>query len=326
MSKTEIPIEQLSEIVDSALTALGLDKDERQAVADVLFYAELRGRSQGLIKIVERTVLPAKDKTELQIVNNSPCLASVTANGNTGMLVMRQAAEKAASLCETSGLAIVSTCGTASSTGSIGYYAEQIAARGFIGIVLAGSPKVMALHGSSQAAMGTNPIAAAIPTLAAPLLIDMATSAITWFDIIERERNRAQLPDDVAYDAVGCVTRSPAEALQGALKTFGGVKGSALALLFECLTGPLSGASLLGDEKDSRGNFLLAIDPSAIHPDTDFRAQMSTMLTRMRNSGASLPGDRSGKQLEANLQAGTLAINTDILMELKAIAAEAQLD
>ena len=322
MSKTEISIDQLSATVESALSALGLDSDERQAVANVLFYAELRGRSQGLIKIVERTVLPAADKSELLIVDNNLCMASISANGNIGMLVMSEAADKAASLCEKSGMALVSTCGTASSTGSIGYYAEKIAARGFIGIVLAGSPKVMALHGSSQAAMGTNPIAAALPTLAAPLVIDLATSAITWFDIIDRHRNRGQLPDDVAYDARGTNTRSPAAALQGALKTFGGVKGSALALLFECLTGPLSGASLLGDDKDSRGNLLLAIDPSAVHPEIDFRAQMSTMLKRMRETGASLPGDRSGKQLQASLAAGTIAIDTDILQELKAIAAD----
>ncbi len=322
MSKTEISIDQLTEIVDSALLALGLNVQERQAVANVLFYAELRGRSQGFVKIVERTVLPAADKTDMHIDDNSSCMASIRANGNIGMLVMTEAADKAATLCASAGLALVSTCGTATSTGSIGYYAERIAARGYIGIVLAGSPKVMALHGSSQPAMGTNPIAAAMPTLDAPLVIDMATSAITWFDIIQRDRNHLPLPDDVAYDTQGRVTQSPADALQGALKTFGGVKGSALALMFECLTGPLSGASLLGDQEDSRGNLLLAIDPSVVHPDTDFRSLMSSMLIRMRNTGASLPGDRSSKQLETNLAAGTIAVDAAVLLELRALAGQ----
>ncbi len=320
MSKSVIGLDEIAALVESALTALGLDKNERKAVSDVLFYAELRGKSQGFIKIIERTVLPSTNRSALQIEDASPCIARVTANGNIGMLVMSRAAEKAVSLCQTCGLSLVSTCGTASSTGSIGFYAERIAANGFIGIVLAGSPKVMALHGSTQPAMGTNPIAAAIPTNQGPLVIDMATSQITWFDIIKQDRDNLQLPPDTAYDVQGQLTQTPAEALKGALKAFGGVKGSALALLFECLTGPLSGASMLGDTEDSRGNFLLAINPAVVLGEQDFLDRMTTLLSRMRETGASLPGDRSRKLLEANLEHGTLTLDPTIIAQLREIA------
>lgn len=320
MSKSVIGLDEIAALVESALTALGLDKSERKAVNDVLFYAELRGKSQGFIKIVERTVLPSVNRSAMQIEDASACVARVTANGNIGMLVMSRAAEKAVSLCKASGLALVSTCGTASSTGSIGFYAERIAAQGFIGIVMAGSPKVMALHGSTQPAMGTNPIAAAIPSNEGPLVIDMATSEVTWFDIIKHDRSNLPLPQGVAYNEQGQLTQTPSEALQGALKTFGGVKGSALALLFECLTGPLSGASMLGDTEDSRGNMLLAIDPAVVLGEQDFRDRMSTLLSRMRETGASMPGDRSRKLLDANLENGTLLVDPAIITQLEEIA------
>ena len=320
MSKSVFRLDEIAALVESALISLGLDKSERKAVNDVLFYAELRGKSQGFIKIVERTVLPLANRTAMHIEEASPCVARVSANGNIGMLVMSRAAEKAVSLCQSSGLALVSTCGTASSTGSIGFYAERIAAQGFIGIVMAGSPKVMALHGSTQSSMGTNPIAAAIPTNEGPLVIDMATSEMTWFDIIKHDRSNLPLPQGVAYNNQGKLTQNPTEALQGALKAFGGVKGSALALLFECLTGPLSGASMLGDAEDSRGNLLLAIDPAVVLGERNFRDRMTTLLSRMRETGATIPGDRSRKLLEANLEHDTLAVDPGIVMQLEEIA------
>lgn len=322
MSKQKIAIEELSALVDRALETLGLLKDEREAVAEVLFYAELRCKSQGLIKIVERTVLPAADRTDMEIIDASACIARINANGNNGMLVLNRAAAKAIDLCKDAGFAMVTTCGTASSTGSIGCYAEKIASRGYIGIVFAGSPKVMALHGGASPSMGTNPVAAAFPTTEHPLVIDMATAATTWFDVIEHQRSGRKLPAGVAFDKNGQPTLSATEALQGALKTFGGVKGSALALMFEALTGPLTGASMLGDELDSRGNLLIAINPSVVLGTPDFQSNMSEMITRMRETGASLPGDRSRARLEENLGKATLSIDSYILEELRHLAGQ----
>lgn len=314
----------MSSLVDAALGKLGLDDAERTAVSDVLMYAELRGKSQGLIKIIERTVLPAPDRTEMQVDCASACIGRITANGNTGMLVMTQAAEIVANMCQSAGLALLTTCGTRSSTGSIGFYAEKIADQGFIGLVLAGSPKVMALHGSSVPAMGTNPIAVAMPTNDSPLVIDTATAAITWFDVIAKSRNDEELPEGVAVSAAGGPTRSPKEALGGALSAFGGAKGSAIALIFEALTGPLTGASILGDSEDRRGNLLLAIDPDKALGNPGFRQEMSRMLARMRETGAIIPGETSRSRMLHNVESRSLEIDRAILVELESIASGPQ--
>ena len=63
------------------------------------------------------------------------------------MLVLQKAAEQAVEFTRESGLALITTNNTRSSTGAIGFYARQLADNGFIGLVLAGSPKVMAVSG-----------------------------------------------------------------------------------------------------------------------------------------------------------------------------------
>lgn len=61
------------------------------------------------------------------------------------------------------------------------YWAEQIAGHGMIGLVLSQSPEYVAPHGSSEAIFGTNPIAVGIPAAEGPLIMDLATSASSWW-------------------------------------------------------------------------------------------------------------------------------------------------
>lgn len=299
IDSVELTVIELEALVVHALSELGLSESDISIVKDVLLYAERRGKSQGLVKITERSILPSINRREMHIKNRSACISHIDANGNIGMVVLDKATEVAIENCRSYGLAIVGTCGTASSTGSIGYYVQKIATAGYIGIVMAGSPKVMALHGSAKPVMGTNPIAFGVPTSAQPLVFDMATSAITWFDIISKRNSDEPIPSGVALDNSGEDTTSAKAALEGALKTFGGAKGSGLALMVECLTGPLMGASIVGDELDSRGNFVLALNPTALAGD-DFYLRMDELIAQCRASATGdelrLPGD-SGHHL-----------------------------
>ena len=227
-------------------------------------YAELRGSTQGLVKIKERTILPDKQCTAIEVENKSLCIATINGGGHTGMQVLNKAANVALDLVKTAGIALVSTHNTRSSTGAISYYANELATQGYIAIVLAGSPKVTAIEGGTEPVFGTNPVAIAIPTEHDPLVFDMATSAMTWFAVINARDNNHVLPEGIAYDQHGLPTTDPLAAMQGALKTFAGAKGSGLALMFEILTGVLGNGSIAGDDKDNRSNTVIAIDPSVI--------------------------------------------------------------
>lgn len=320
--RVDTSLSQLRQTALSALAKLGLNETEQHTVADVLLYAQTRGNSQGLIKIVERTILPDADCKPMQTSRITPCLARVDGNGNIGMLVLRHAAALAAEMVEKTGIALVTTSNTRSSTGAIGYYARAIASAGHIGLILAGSPKVMAVEGGIDPVLGTNPIAIGVPTGDEPLVLDMATAAIAWFAVIDARNRGESLPAGVAIDKDGAPTTQPIEALAGALKTFGGAKGAGLALMFEILTGPLTGASIAGDSADNRGNVVIAINPDLITDRATFKARVDAMLAFIGNGRQSvrLPGRQSAAAAARSAQRDRVSIDAALLDSLRKLA------
>ncbi len=230
----EVPIDTLTEVAGNALRKLGLAGTDASTVLDVLMYGQLRGSSQGLIKIVEQTVCPTPGAGPITKHQQLPAMAHLHANGNVGMVVMSKACDLLLECAPLTGIAAVSTVGTATSTGAIGYYARKLADAGLVGIVMAGSPKTTALHGGVDPLIGTNPVALAMPGDDEPFVIDFASAATTVFDLIAARGANRPIADDLAFDAAGQPTTDPGAVLDGgAIKTFGGAKGSALGLIVE---------------------------------------------------------------------------------------------
>lgn len=101
------------------------------------------------------------------------------------------------------------------------YWARQLAEEGLIGIVLSQSPEYVAPHGSSEAVFGTNPIGVGVPAEGGPVVLDMATSAIAYYALVEHSRAGQPVPGDVGYDASGAPTTDPTAILNGgAIRTF----------------------------------------------------------------------------------------------------------
>ena len=72
----------------------------------------------------------------------------------------------------------------------------------------------MAAPGSAGPATGTNPVAFGFPTERDPFIIDLGTSAFMGTDLKFRMRLGMPLPDGVALDKDGEVTRDAAAAHQ----------------------------------------------------------------------------------------------------------------
>jgi len=234
------------------------------------------------------------------------------------MLVLQTATNTAIDLVLETGISLVNTVNTRSSTGSIGYYARQMANQGFIGLVLAGSPKVMALEGGIDPVLGTNPIAIAIPGTKGPLVLDMATAATTWFAVIDAKDHNQPLPSGVALDTNGEPTIDATAALTGALRTFGGAKGSGLALMFELLTAPLAGASVVGDTFDNRANTVFAIDPEIVLGDSSYKRRVNDIIEKLKagrtykDTEIRLPGEQGDSIAERCEQTNSIAIDADL--------------
>lgn len=325
----ELSLQELTELVTAALTALGLTENERRIVTRVLLWAELRGNSQGLGKIPARAIAPDPNSGEIVVTNRSSVVTQIDGNLNLGMVVMERAVEEAVLSAKNNGIGIVGTRGTATSTGAIGYFAERAAEQDFICIIFGGTPKAVAPFGSADAIFGTNPLSFAFPTADEPLVVDMGTSAETWFGLLQAERLGESIESNTAFNSAGTETTNPGDALRGAIKAFGGAKGSALALLIEVMTGPLAGGAIFGDATHQSGNVVVALDPNIFGHGDSFHQRTSALLENIRSSRPApgtrkpqVPGDRSRNTFNTIKLQDRVVLDLALVESIRAIAAE----
>jgi L-lactate dehydrogenase len=154
----------------------------------------------------------------------------------------------------------------------------------------------------------TNPIAACIPTLGAPILIDQSTTLVSNSAVAAHAAAGRKLPGAWLVDNQGRPTDDP-EALSsdppGTLMPVGGAefgyKGFAFGLLVEAYALALAGFGRdTNTQRGGQGVYLQVIDPSSFgHGRGAFLASMSALVDRCHASrsapGASirLPGERA---------------------------------
>lgn len=317
-----ISIDTLTEVTLIVLEKQGYPTDEAQTILEVLLYAQLRGNNQGIVKLIGAGMPRDPNCTPMRIVHETKLSALIDGGRHAGMVAMRHALDVAIGKARDHGFAIVGTHNTNTSTGAIGYYAQVAAQTGMIGVVFAGSGEYVAMHGSYQPMMGTNPLAIAIPTGGRPVVFDMATSAIARFGIVEAKAAGRPIPPDVAYDSLGKPTTDAAAALTGAIRTFGGYKGAGLSFIVEILTGALVETSRTEDgHKIDWGTLSLVIDPELLTDRGSFEHRVGELIARVKNSlrlpdvdDILIPGERGNRILEKILREDEIEID-DALWE-----------
>ena len=155
---------------------------------------------------------------------------------------------------------------------SLGYFTEQIAAHGLIGIGMTNASPVVAPPNGNKAVIGTNPIAMTVPGEGKPSLhFDFSTSAVALGKITMAKAAGQQIPLGWAVDADGKPTTDPEEALKGALVSAGGYKGWGFGLMVELLAAGMTGSVNSLDVKGLKlpdgpphglGQFYILLDPT----------------------------------------------------------------
>lgn len=155
---------------------------------------------------------------------------------------------------------------------SLGFFTEQIAARGLIAIGMTNASPVVAPPGGNAAVIGTNPIAMTVPGDGEPLMhFDFSTSAVALGKITMAKAAGTQIPLGWAVDANGAPTTDPEAALKGALVSAGGYKGWGFGLMVELLAAGMTGSVNSLDVKGLKlpdgaphglGQFYILMDPA----------------------------------------------------------------
>ena len=297
-------------LAESALRGIGYDSDEARIIADHVIDAALCGYEySGLAKILnvadsEHFRLPRRPMTVLRETDVS---IAFDGGNNVGMLSLFHAAEATIKKAAAHGIALVSV-NDAWMSGRSAYYVEMIARAGLVAIHTASSSQMVAPPGGMRAALGTNPLAIAIPSSHAPIVLDIGTSAYMMTEVLLRERLGELLPEGVAIGPEGAPTRDAALARRGALLPFGGYKGFGLALMIQAL-GLLAGSG--SDEDSDYGYLFIGFRPDLIGPMDVFKQRVSELIERIkatpRQAGIDeirIPSERAFRCRERALRQG----------------------
>lgn len=318
------------------LYAGGFSADHAAQTADLLVWANLRGvDSHGVLRIPRYV-----EMVELGIINRSASPRQVAGRGAVvvidadrapGAVAMNLAARTAAELAGTHGIGWCATR-SISHAGAIGYYAQQVAARGSAAIVMTASKPLMIYHGTKAESVSTNPLAIAAPTTDPdrPLLLDMSTASVALGKIMAARDAGKPIPPGWGVDQDGRETTDPAKAR--AVLPMAGPKGSGLSLMIEVLASVLTGNPLISvaltQGGDPGGNGLVvALDPSAFGLAEAFASGVAETCAAIKRlppasdaTGVYLPGERGFDEMEKRLRSGIPLAGT--LSGLVALAAK----
>jgi (2R)-3-sulfolactate dehydrogenase (NADP+) len=187
---------------------------------------------------------------------------------------------------------------------SLGFFTEQIAAAGLVGIGFTNASPVVAPPNGNTAVIGTNPISMSIPD--GGMHWDFSTSAVALGKITMAKAAGDKIPLGWAVDADGTPTTDPDAALNGALVSAGGYKGWGFGLMAEVLaagmTGSVSsldvsGLKLPNGKPHDLGQFYILMEPGA-----DFGARLSRVAQAVaEQDGARIPGQNRQPKAEIDV-------------------------
>ena len=231
---------------------------------------------------------------------------------------------EAARECGVASLAV----GHAHTCTSLGYFTEQIARAGLIGLGMTNASPIVAPPGGKTRVIGTNPIAFAVPGGAGgiAMIFDQSTTTVALGKITMAKAAGEAIPEGWAVDKHGAPTTDPAAALEGSLVSLGGMdggyKGWGFGLMAELLAAGMTGGVASVDVRPLKapegpphdlGQYYLLIDPGT---SGDFAARLEQVAGAVaQDTGARMPG-------QGRTPMETVGVDGDLWSRIKALAGD----
>jgi len=287
-----LTLDQARALAIEALTALGLDEGGAEITADHLVDAASRGVTFGglprILAIAERMAQSGDHRRPVTTVRETPTSALLDGGDNVGYIVAFQATRMAIDKARRHGLAIVGANNTYY-TGLFAYYMEMATRHGLVAFAVGNGPAMVAPEGATEARLGTNPIAFGFPSQDGdPVIWDIGTCAVMQGELMLHKRMGEPLPEGVALDPQGRPTRDPAEALAGAIKAWGGHRGSGLSVVVQML-GALCDGPVISPGIRDMAYLVVVIDPKLLMPRGDYPARVAELAREIRGARPESP-------------------------------------
>src|SRR5579862_7098239 len=309
-----VPARAVTSLLTDSFAAAGLPAADAARCAELMTEADLTGaEGHGILRLPQYVRrLKARGfnaHPNITVTKSAPATALVDGDNGMGHLVMTRAANEAIATARDAGVAWVGVR-RSNHAGTAGLYAEMPVAHGMIGLYAAvANANHMAVWGGSELLLGTNPLGIAVPSGGGAVVLDMATTVVSYGTVKKYALAGRDMPEGWLIDTqTGGPLTDPGRSAQGLLLPIGGYKGSGLAIMLGVLGGVLNGAAFGRDVIDfnaddasatNTGHFMVAIDIERFVPLATFVAETDRHLNDLRASkrmpGVTeirLPGDR----------------------------------
>lgn len=311
--------DKLHSIAGLIVRRMGSDEAETEVVADHLVRANLAGHDSHGVGMLPAYVRLLRDgllvpNQTLETVVDFGALLVLDARRGFGQQMASEAVRRGIERAREIGACVLGLRNS-SHIGRVGTYGEQAVRAGmaFIAYVnVADHSDISAPYGCGEPRLGTNPFVTAVPGAEHPVVLDMATTTIAAGKArIARNRGVA-VPEGSLIDADGCPTTDPTGFIDdrlGSLLTFGGHKGSGLAVMCEIMAGALAGGKRAGERYDGgilNSLFAVLVDVSKLGGSERIIAAVEATRAHIRSSNPApgfdevlLPGDPERRSARA---------------------------
>ena len=299
----QLALKEIEQTVQAALLGHGADAFSAAEVAHAVAAAEaVRNRICGLYYVESycQQLKTGRVRGDVRPVVNTPRPSVVHVDARFGFAqpAFAYGLTVALDAARQHGIATLAI-GHAHTCTSLGYFTEQIARAGLIGIGFTNASPIVAAPGGKTRVIGTNPIAFSVPDGQGGIAMqfDQSTTTVALGKITMAKAAGETIPEGWAVDATGAPTTDPDAALQGSLVSMGGYKGWGFGLMAEILAAGMTGGILSQDVKPLKapdgpphdlGQYYIVIDPSA---SPDFAARLAALAeAAATDPGARMPG------------------------------------
>lgn len=307
--------EELARLVAAALSANGMSEVNASSVARVIVAAERDASfSHGLFRVAGYIATLRSGHMDGHAVPSvedaAPSIVKVDAGNGFAQPAIDAGRAMAMEKARRSGIAALAIRNS-HHFAALWPDVESFAEEGFVALAFVNSRMRIAPWDARRRLLGTNPMAFACPRKGKPPLVwDQASAIVAQGQVLMAAGEGRQLPEGWLLDSAGNETTDP-NALQagGALRPFGGHKGSGIALMVELLAAALTGGNfgfedmqgeLRGSATQNAGELILIVDPRTFGA-SGFVERVEDLLAHLQDGGVSrFPSEARHRARAAN--------------------------
>ncbi len=345
--------EQLRQFTTRVFHHFGVPHEDAAVAADVLAYSDEHGiDSHGVARLKTYYDLLKTKRINpapvIKTVREKGSVATIDGDNGLGLVVGPKCMQLAMQKAREHGSGWIAVCNT-NHYGAAGYYPVMALQEDLIGLSMTNTTAGVVPFNGAEKMLGTNPVAIAFPGLKEPpVIIDFASSAVSYGKVEIANRKGEKIPDGWCLDKDGYATNDPAEMIEGgALLPLGdkegsGHKGYCLAGMVDILTAVLSGANwgpfavpfaihVAPSNKQvgkGIGHFFGAWDIEGFRDKKEFKMNIDEWVRTMKatrvqpgRDSVLVPGDPEREAYQIRTKEG-IPVNKEVVASLEVISQE----